>query len=205
MTKAKPITATERLAQLRHQEQQAKVASNQAEREALLARNAAEVAEGEVVRAHAGHGFLDEAENALADAEANARTAGHKAKGAALHHEEKQTELRQWHGSHYADLIAEAEDSAAVPCERMLEGARLILEGHAMWQAQAREIDGHLKAVGHQPRENMRAEHELAEVARVLSKFSGVLSPPLPHGYGMAIREQDNRTATQMRKERAAA
>ena len=51
----------------------------------------------------------------------------------------------------------------------------------------------------------MRAAHELTEVARVLSRFSGVLSPPLPHGYGMAIREQEDRTATQMRNERAAA
>ncbi len=205
MARATPQTATERLAELRHQEQKAKTAHNQAEREALLARNAAEQAEAEVVRAHAGHGNLDAAEQALADAEANARTAGLRAQGAQLHHQETQAELRQWHGSHYSDLIAEAETAAAVPCERMLEGVRLVLEGDALWKAQAQEIDGHLKAAGHQPRENMRAEHELAEIARALSKFSGAVSPPLPHGHGMAVRRRDDETARQMREDRAAA
>jgi hypothetical protein len=205
MAKAQPHTATERLAQLREQEQKAKAASNQAEREALLARNAAEQAEQEVVRAHAGHGSLDAAEQALADAEATARTAGHKAQGAALHHQERQAELRQYHGAHYSDLIAEAEEGAARPCELMLEGVKMIVKGDALWKAQAQEIDGHLKAAGQQPRENMRDSHELAEIARVLSKFSGVVSPPLPHGRGITIRAREQETAEKLKRERQAA
>jgi hypothetical protein len=87
----------------------------------------------------------------------------------------------------------------------MLEGVRLIVEGDALWKARAQEIDSHLKAAGHPQRENMREAHELAEVARVLSKFGGVVSPPLPHGHGLAIRQREDETAHQMREERAAA
>ena len=160
MPKAQPNkTATERLAQLREQEQKAKTASNQAEREALLARNRAEQAEQEVVKAHAGHGSLDSAEQALADAEA---ASPHRWATRPRAQPSTIGRSRQSYASTTAaitpELIAEAEEGAAKPCEQMLEGVRLIVEGDALWQAQAHEIDGHLKAAGQQPSENMSAD-----------------------------------------------
>lgn len=199
MAKSNPQTATARLAELRDHEQQAKAASAQAERAALLARNAAEQAEGEVVRAHAGHGSLDAAEKALEQAEAHARTARLKAQGAALRHEETEAELRQYHGGAYSQLVAEAVPNADGPVQKMLEGVRLILEGDAAWRLQCQEMDGHLRAAGHQPTANMRETHELAEVVRLLTRFDGKLSPPLPHGQGLALREQDEATKRRMK------
>ena len=195
-------TATERLAQLREQEHRAKVASNQAEREALQTRNAAERADDEVVRAHAGHGTLANAEKALADAESGARTAKHKAQGAALHHREVEAELRQFHGSHYAQLVAEATAAAGKPGELMLEGIRQFLEEDALWRAQAQEMDGHLRAAGQPPSANMRDAHELAEVARVLTRFSGEISPPLPHGHGIELQRSNEEAARRWKAER---
>jgi hypothetical protein len=87
-------------------------------------------------------------------------------------------------------------DARRRPADR---GGRCALEGPGLGD------DGHLKAVGQPPRENIREGHELSEIARVLSRFEGVVSPPLPHGHGLAIRQREDETAARMREERAAA
>ena len=61
-------------------------------------------------------------------------------------------------------------------------------------------MDGHLRAAGHQPTANMRDSHELAEVVRLLARFDGKLSPPLPHGQGLGLREQEEETARRFRR-----
>lgn len=199
-------THTRKLAELQERELKAKQAERAADLAALNARNEAEQAEQLVIRAHAGHGELRKAERALAKADAQVKDTALRAKGAALRLEEIQTEIAGYKATHFRELIAESEPDAARPVELLRQGMDLILEGDALWQAHAQLVGGYLIAAGHRPNENMAGEHALTETARQLRRFdAATLSPPLPHGYGMAIREQEEATARQMRRESAAA
>jgi hypothetical protein len=71
------------------------------------------------------------------------------------------------------------------------EGVRLLLEGDALWKAQAHAIGEHLIAAGHRPTDNQAENHELAEIARQLRSFAGTITSPLPHGRAIQHRGRE--------------
>jgi hypothetical protein len=199
-------THTRKLGELNDRQLKAKQANREAEAAALAARNAVEQAEQQVIRAHAGHGELRAAERALTKAEAEVKDTGLRAKGAALRLEEAQTQVRQYRGTHYRQLIEETEADARQAVEKLRNGAESIREGHAMWAQQAQVVNDLLLAGGLRAGDNMPHEHQLTEIARMLRSFDGEIVPPLPHYRALHFKEEEEqRTVARMREERTAA
>jgi hypothetical protein len=169
----------------------------------LEARNLAEQAEQQVVRAHAGTGEVREGERALDRAERQSRNAGLAVRGAQLRLDEAKAEADRYQREHMPELIAEMEESARECLDMGRRGVELIKHFSAPWYQLAQQASEHVVAAGLQPTGNMPAEHELHQIARDLRNFDGNLTAPLPHFHHRSISEQDERTKSELREQAA--
>ena len=82
---------------------------------------------------------------------------------------------------HHRKLIEEDAEAAVAPAEKFERGSALIIEADAQWQQQAEVANGHLRAAGLRPVDEMPAHSGIAEIARSLARHDKPIPPAAPH------------------------